>query len=216
LVPYDGATGDGWIDTDYMVTDEDGNFIDVFFGKSAIVYGYDSFGLPFSNWLDRRLNITSGDDLVSGVRVTNNTTLNTVTSRNVSNTITADMAKVKKRLDGSVQNKESDGYYIDKKTQEENAHNTIVIERRKEVKIDVTTIDQNDTSRQESMYYPGEPNNVTTELKEQKIVPVDESHEKEIEGKSIEEASNNDAEENAAKNAQQIPAVPVDVKFEIP
>ena len=52
----------GWIDTDYLVTDEEGHFIDVFLQTSAVIYGYSSFGKPFLNWLDRHLNITDDVD----------------------------------------------------------------------------------------------------------------------------------------------------------
>jgi len=61
---YEGAVGEGWIDTDYMLTDADGQFIDVFFQKSAIIYEYNAFGTPFTDWFDKRLGsfLTVGVD----------------------------------------------------------------------------------------------------------------------------------------------------------
>ncbi len=54
------GSGSGWIDTDYLVTDEEGFFIDVFFQRSAIVYGYKAFGVPYLMWLDKYLGISDG------------------------------------------------------------------------------------------------------------------------------------------------------------
>ena len=58
-VPFEGAKGSNWIDEEYMVTDKDGDFIDVFLQKSAIVYGYHSFGLAFLATLDGKMKIRS-------------------------------------------------------------------------------------------------------------------------------------------------------------
>ncbi len=56
---YEGAEGEGWIDTEYLMTDSDGQFIDVFFQKSAIIYEYNAFGTPFTNWFDKRMGFVS-------------------------------------------------------------------------------------------------------------------------------------------------------------
>ena len=65
-IPYEGAIinkkidqGRGsWIDSEYTLTDVEGNFIDVFFQKSAIIHEYNTFGPPFVSWLDEKLNLT--------------------------------------------------------------------------------------------------------------------------------------------------------------
>jgi hypothetical protein len=216
LVPYEGGKGKGWIDTDYMVTDEDGFFIDVFFEKSAIVYGYDSFGLPFMNWLDRQLNITSPEENSKVVLGSDKTSLL------VPENVTLDIANIKKRqVKGATQQqKDDEGYYIDKSIQENLADNSTLVERKKEVKVGDTTpiLDDKDASHQDTMYYPGEPKNVTTKVDtEQKVVPVDESHEKGSE-KKVEETNIEDGEENGDENGVNNPVerVPVDTKFEVP
>eukprot|EP00551_Chaetoceros_affinis_P001823 CAMPEP_0203635438 /NCGR_PEP_ID=MMETSP0088-20131115/2218_1 /ASSEMBLY_ACC=CAM_ASM_001087 /TAXON_ID=426623 /ORGANISM="Chaetoceros affinis, Strain CCMP159" /LENGTH=103 /DNA_ID=CAMNT_0050489319 /DNA_START=1 /DNA_END=312 /DNA_ORIENTATION=- len=56
---YQGAKGEGWIDTDYKITDADGQFIDTLFQKSAIIYEYSAFGMPFTDWFDKRLGLSS-------------------------------------------------------------------------------------------------------------------------------------------------------------
>jgi len=63
-MPYEGAQAQGkigWIDTEYLLTDNDGYFIDVFFKKSAIIHEYNTFGPPFISWLDKSLNLTDTD-----------------------------------------------------------------------------------------------------------------------------------------------------------
>lgn len=223
-VPYEGGKGNGWIDTDYMVTNEDGFFIDVFFEKSAIVYGYDSFGLPFLNWLDRRLNITSSEDSLGSVTDSTNN-MNHATSGIISNNGTVDAANLHKRQIGSLvdkeKQKEREGYYIDKSTQEELAKNNTMVERKKDIKVGDTTprLDKKDIiARQDTMYYPDEAKNVTSDATEQqKVVPVDVSHEKGLSGKNEEEEKEQEQSqqenENAEKNVQRFP---VDTKFEIP
>lgn len=222
LVPYEGGKGKGWIDTDYMVTDEDGFFIDVFFEKSAIVYGYDSFGLPFLNWLDRQLNITSPEENSKVVLTKDESQVSDKTSLLLPENVTLDVANVKKRqVKGATQQqKDDEGYYIDKSIQENLANNSTLVERKKEVKVGDTTpiLDDKDTSHQDTMYYPGEPKNVTTKVdSEQKVVPVDESHEKGSE-KKVEETNIEDGEENGDENGVNNPVerVPVDTKFEVP
>jgi hypothetical protein len=61
LVPFEGSQGSNWIDADYMVTDKDGDFIDVFLQKSAIIYGYHSYGPFFLSRLDKSLGIKNND-----------------------------------------------------------------------------------------------------------------------------------------------------------
>jgi hypothetical protein len=226
LVPYEGAKGEGWIDTDYMVTDEDGYFIDVFFEKSAIVYGYDSFGLPFLNWLDRKLNITSAKD--STVEMSKNDETQGSNKRGgvvlippTNVTLNVDMDKINKRQVGTIQQQnDKEGYYIDKSTQEELGNNSTSVTRKKDIKVGdaMPILDEKDISRQESMYYPGEPKNVTdNENMEQKVVPVDESHEKGS-GKKVEEINEDEEEEEEGKKAKDAPTegLPVDTKFEVP
>ncbi len=65
-IPYEGAGSrnekgemKGWIDSEYMWTDENGNFIDVFFQKSSIIYEYWEFGPPFTSWFDKNLGLSS-------------------------------------------------------------------------------------------------------------------------------------------------------------
>ncbi len=63
-MPYEGSTvsseGDegSWIGSEYFFTDEEGNFIDVFSQTSAIIYEYNSFGPPFVDWFDKKINFT--------------------------------------------------------------------------------------------------------------------------------------------------------------
>jgi len=57
-IPYEGAEGNNWIDSDYKLTDDDGYFIDIFFRRSAIVHEYDKFGQPYLTWLDNNIGKT--------------------------------------------------------------------------------------------------------------------------------------------------------------
>ena len=60
-IPYEGGEEGnmGWIGSEYLLTDEEGNFIDVFFQKSAVIYEYNSFGPPFTTWFDKKLNLST-------------------------------------------------------------------------------------------------------------------------------------------------------------
>lgn len=70
--PYEGATDTGWINTEYLFADKEGQFIDIFFQKSAIVYNYHAFGQPYLTWLDKKLNLTSSIEITSSVTNTGN------------------------------------------------------------------------------------------------------------------------------------------------
>jgi len=61
-IVYEGAKGMGWIEKEYYLTDVDGNFIDRYLQKSAIIYDYSAFGPPFVNWFDKKLNLTAWTD----------------------------------------------------------------------------------------------------------------------------------------------------------
>lgn len=123
--PYDGSMYEkefaekgttkyegGWIDTDYMVTDSDGSFIDVFFQKSAVVYGYDTFGPPFMKWFDYHMNITKSDDASSQLEPPQFTT-------NEDSQLHEDTSKPKTK-----EQKEKEGYYMDKTTEALAKNNT--------------------------------------------------------------------------------------------
>jgi len=60
-MPYDGANGRTWIDTDLSLTDDDGFFINLNFDRSSIIYEYSSFGLSFLSWLDNFVATNSSD-----------------------------------------------------------------------------------------------------------------------------------------------------------
>ena len=172
LEPYEGGKGKGWIDTDYLVTDEDGDFIDVFLQKSAVIYGYESYGLPFLTWLNKGLNITEADE--TGIRTGNGN----------GNGEDKAQSQLQSQLQlGSVEDsvetgggeplleqkqqaepiiavgevtaqKKKDGYYIDANTQMELVKNKNKVQRKTEFhsadKIEVQN--QNQASKEE-MYY---------------------------------------------------------------
>ena len=56
--PYVDESEKGWLDSEYLLTDVDGNLIDVFYQQSAIICEYNSFGPPFVNWFDNKYNLT--------------------------------------------------------------------------------------------------------------------------------------------------------------
>jgi len=120
------VSGGGWIDTDYLVTDKDGSFIDVFFQKSAVVYDYDSFGPPFMDWLDDRLDIASvlatavelsmpnATDSTFSVRNQASKSTETTASASVSTTAIKAQVSSDSSLSDTLTNAtdESDGYYM--------------------------------------------------------------------------------------------------------
>lgn len=64
--PYEGSDENTWIDTEYLLTNENGEFLNAFYGRSTIITDYASFGMPFLKWLDKKLNITiSGSRKIS-------------------------------------------------------------------------------------------------------------------------------------------------------
>jgi len=220
FVPYEGANGNVWIDTDYMVTNEYGLFIDVFFETSAIIYGYDSFGLPFLNWLDRKLNITSSEDAVVGVAADEieKSGKTGLLSPNISDDTLDAVKKNVIRVGVNEQQKDKEGYYLDHTTQEELAKNSSSVERKTDLKLGETKpiLDEKVASQQDSMYYPVEPTNATVEEQaEQKVVPVDESHEKGSENKVEEEVNEDKEDEKAEKDVANVERIPVDTKFEV-
>lgn len=59
--PYEGSTEKSWIDTDYLLTNDDGDFINVFYEKSVIIIDYETYGKPFLDWLDKKMNFTTSN-----------------------------------------------------------------------------------------------------------------------------------------------------------
>ena len=152
----------GWIDTDYLVTDEEGHFIDVFFQTSAVIYGYSSFGKPFLNWLDRHLNITSDGDgeeealtgIVSGnvsVAVSTSVVTDTEAVRTSTGSGRATGTHMAKILDvdpdaslplplplqedPTQKEIEKEGYYITQQEREHVTKSDVLVERKKEIRL---------------------------------------------------------------------------------
>jgi len=154
-----GSNGNGgWIDTDYLVTDEEGHFIDVFFQTSAVIYGYSSFGKPFLSWLDRHLNITTSDGdgeeevlgdghrIVSGSgSVAVSTSVATDSGAVGTGTGTATVLDVDPGVsvplplqeDPTQKEIEKEGYYITQKEQEQEQvkNSDVLVERKKEIRL---------------------------------------------------------------------------------
>jgi hypothetical protein len=61
--PYEGSTEKSWIDADYLLTNDDGDFINVFYEKSVVIIDYETYGKPFLDWLDKKMNFTTSNYL---------------------------------------------------------------------------------------------------------------------------------------------------------
>jgi len=59
--PYEGSTEKSWIDAEYLLTNEDGDFINVFHEKSVVIIDYETYGKPFLDWLDKKMNFTTSN-----------------------------------------------------------------------------------------------------------------------------------------------------------
>ena len=55
-IPY--ATEKSWIDTEYLLTNDEGDFINLSHEKSVIIIDYETYEKPFLNWLDKNMNFT--------------------------------------------------------------------------------------------------------------------------------------------------------------
>eukprot|EP00979_Chaetoceros_neogracilis_P000529 scaffold120_cov279-Chaetoceros_neogracile.AAC.1 len=235
LEPYEGAKGEAWIDTDYLVTDEEGDFIDVFFQKSAVIYGYDSYGLPFLTWLNSRLNITEAgnDGLAAGLGFGQGDDAVQQLQTNL-DSVKSDLEKggEKEQQGGGpiiavgdevIAKKAKEGYYIDDNTQKELVKNDQTVERKKEIHAPNT--DVLNQADKEQMYYAEDEeddsnknkvhgNNNELEDDDEdgnKVVPVAETHRKEKIG---DEDAESETEAEAAVTAG-IQREPVDKKIEI-
>jgi hypothetical protein len=60
--PYEGSTEKSWIDAEYLLTNEDGDFINLSHEKSVIIIDYETYGKPFLSWLDKKMNFTTSSN----------------------------------------------------------------------------------------------------------------------------------------------------------
>jgi hypothetical protein len=65
--PYEGSTEKSWIDAEYLLTNDHGDFINVFYEKSVIIIDYETYGKPFLSWLDKKMNFTTSNYLPNNV-----------------------------------------------------------------------------------------------------------------------------------------------------
>jgi hypothetical protein len=61
-IPYEGAKGKGWLDAEFLITNEAGKFINVYFKESKVIRGYEAFGTPYLSWLDKSLGLVTNDE----------------------------------------------------------------------------------------------------------------------------------------------------------
>jgi len=239
--PFEGAKGDGWIDTDYLVTDENGVFIDVFYQKSAIIFGYQSFGLPFLTWLDKHLDIST--DAASSITTEGAVSIvdgaekviivaedghsrATSSTNGTTSTVTVPDAEL---VAGEKENtltvvageKEKEGYYLDG---EENVDKNNTKPERKQKAMAAGEVPVEKKASEEDMYYPAPKKEAPSEKAirdvndEEQVVPVEETHAKiatESDGQEEKKTGEDvgEEEEYAAKN---IPLERVDKKYQLP
>lgn len=215
VVPFEGGQGANWIDIDYMVTDKDGHFIDVFLQKSAIIYGYHSFGPFFLARLDEQMGIKSESETSAKVTLTTTQQVN-IDNAESNNSLVKPVPAI-----GA-----NDNYLLDGKQIKVQSNNTEPERKQKQEKR--AEVPDNKKKVIEGMYYgdqvenkiensPGEEAGKLKVSPDNPLVPVQETREKEAE--SVATNKNDDADDATAEeiSSQAVMAAPVlvDKKFEI-
>ncbi len=208
IVPFEGGDMDNWIDEDYMVTDKNGDFIDVFLQKSAIIYGYRSYGPYFLAQLDKKLGIKT-DGSVTKVTPPQDSVINGIK--------TDDSAKSK--LAATLPTAEKTSNFLNDNQSPNQSNNDEVERKRKKEK--AAEVPRHKKNVIEGMYYGDPVKNKSEEKKNEElkkvvsennpVVPVKETREKEAET-TVEAGKTDDTDDS-----QPVPtkAVLVDKKFEV-